>query len=432
MNITRLLGGVLTLIIALPVSLSAQAVVVTNTNNSGPGSLRQAIANATLVDPVITFDASLSGKTILLTSGELVINNGFFISIDATALPDGLTISGNNASRVFRVGFSGSAIIGGLTISGGTSGGSGGGILNNGILYMNGCTVSGNQAAVQGGGIYNDSLSVVTTLTNVTLSANTAGNAGGALFNLSGGVKLINTTVSGNTASNFGGGVANDGVTAILSLENSLIAGNSGPAAGFGSDIGNRNGGTITPAGANLVGDNDTVSTAFPAGPLVGTTASPLNPLLAPLGDYSGPTMTRLPLLGSPAIDAAFALGTTPPTDQRVFPRPFGPASDLGSVEVTDTDGDGIDNGYETAVLGTSPNSVDSDNDGLVDGAGGTVAVAVYLTLYPSGPVPVDTDSDGFVDGEQDLGTDPAVSNVGDVAPRGILMTSLTRLISWC
>jgi len=417
MNKSLFVSAMLMLTAALLAATSAQAAVVTNTNDSGPGSLREAIAIATGTPDNITFDAGLSGQTFVLTTGELVINRNFTLIIDASALPGGITISGNNASRVFRIDTAFGASMKGLTISGGLSD-YGAGIRNGGgVLYMTDCTVTGNQATVQGGGIYNDFGTI--SFKNVTLGSNTAGGAGGALYNQSGVGQVINTTVSGNTASNFGGGIANDGGTATLTMENSIVAGNSGPAAGGGADIGNRNGGTISPAGANLIGDNDTVGTVFPAGPLAGTTASPLNPLLAPLADYGGQTMTLLPLHGSPAIDAVIVTTGTPLTDQRGFPRPFGPASDLGSVETTDTDGDGLDNGYETAVLGTNPNSVDSDSDGLVDGAGGTVTVAAYLALYPSGPAPVDTDNDGFVDGEQDFGTDPAVSNVGDVAPRG-------------
>lgn len=76
-----------------------------------------------------------------------------------------------------------------------------------------------------------------------------------------------------------------------------------------------------------------------------------------------------------------------------------------------DSDGDGISDANEL-ILGTNPNSVDSDGDGLVDGADGVVP----LSAYPGG---IDLDGDGFVDGEQDLGTDPTTSNIGDVAPRG-------------
>lgn len=76
-----------------------------------------------------------------------------------------------------------------------------------------------------------------------------------------------------------------------------------------------------------------------------------------------------------------------------------------------DSDGDGLTDTEET-VLGTNPNSVDSDGDGLVDGAGGFV----LLSLYPAG---IDSSGDGFIDGEEDFGTDPNASNIGDLAPRG-------------
>lgn len=77
-----------------------------------------------------------------------------------------------------------------------------------------------------------------------------------------------------------------------------------------------------------------------------------------------------------------------------------------------DSDGDGLSDDYEINTSGTDPNDVDSDDDGLVDGASGVV----LLSALPGG---VDADGDGFVDGEQDLGTDPTASNLGDVGPRG-------------
>ena len=64
-----------------------------------------------------------------------------------------------------------------------------------------------------------------------------------------------------------------------------------------------------------------------------------------------------------------------------------------------DTDGDGIDDATELAN-GTDPNLVDSDGDGLTDGATGSV----LLGAVPGG---IDKDGDGYADGELDYGTDP-------------------------
>ena len=55
------------------------------------------------------------------------------------------------------------------------------------------------------------------------------------------------------------------------------------------------------------------------------------DPMLAPLGNYGGPTQTMPPLPGSPAIDSAVASALT--TDQRGYPRPVGLGPDIGAVE---------------------------------------------------------------------------------------------------
>jgi hypothetical protein len=82
------------------------------------------------------------------------------------------------------------------------------------------------------------------------------------------------------------------------------------------------------------------------------------------------------------------------------------------ALESLDSDGDGLSYASE-ATIGTDPNNVDTDGDGLVDGAGGIVPIATL----PGG---IDADGDDFVDGEQDLGTNPLITNIiGDIAPRG-------------
>src|SRR5690242_2891852 len=53
-------------------------LTVTNTLDSGPGSLRQAIVDAQDGD-TIDFDASLRGRSIVLTGGELAIDRDITI-----------------------------------------------------------------------------------------------------------------------------------------------------------------------------------------------------------------------------------------------------------------------------------------------------------------------------------------------------------------
>ena len=94
--------------LAIPMSatFSAATFTVTNTDDSGPGSLRQAIldANAAGTDDVISFDAGVFSypQNITLTSGQLVAEGNGSLTINGPGA-NLLTISGNNASRVFNV-----------------------------------------------------------------------------------------------------------------------------------------------------------------------------------------------------------------------------------------------------------------------------------------------------------------------------------------
>ena len=94
-----------------------------------------------------------------------------------------------------------------------------------------------------------------------------------------------------------------------MTIANTIVAGNS---AFNGPDVL----GTFASQGNNLIGATDG-SSGWVGSDLTGTLAQPLNPLLAPLGYYGGPTQTMALLPGSPAIGAGAASGIT--TDQRGF-----------------------------------------------------------------------------------------------------------------
>jgi hypothetical protein len=158
-------------------------ILVTNTNDGGAGSLRQAVAdsNSTAANDEIRFSA-LFGKprVVTLTGGELVLANNGNLIINGTGA-ENLTISGNNQSRVFSINAGTNATISNITVANGSAGnGNGGGILNNVVLTLNNSVVRNNTVnpAGSGGGIYNSESSMAT-LTNIIVRNNSAVSGGG-------------------------------------------------------------------------------------------------------------------------------------------------------------------------------------------------------------------------------------------------------------
>jgi len=79
-RIMRRCGVVAVLLLcAAAIIVEATTITVTNTNDSGPGSLRQALADADDGDS-ISFDSSLNGQSIILTGGELLVDKSITIS----------------------------------------------------------------------------------------------------------------------------------------------------------------------------------------------------------------------------------------------------------------------------------------------------------------------------------------------------------------
>ncbi len=205
--------------------------LVTNTNDTGAGSLRDAVAqaNSNLGADTITFDTTgvfATPQTITLTSGAITFTDTALTTITGPAA--NVTVSGGNTQQVFWLNAGTAASISGLKVTGGNSGLTGGGIYSLGTLSLTNVTVSGNTATGNGGGIFSNGL---LTMTDTTVSGNSASSANGGALYAQGTSILINCTISGNTAATTGG-IFNTGT---MTLTGSTLTGNS--ATGYGGAL---------------------------------------------------------------------------------------------------------------------------------------------------------------------------------------------------
>ena len=189
-------------------------------------SLREAVWYSASLGNSVTFDNLLDGAEIVLEGNE--IHLGHSVIIDASDLQS-LTINANHRSRVITVSAAEVALIG-LSITGGSAE-CGGGIYNWGTLSVTNSTISGNSASANGGGIFNGSQAALT-ITNSTVSGNSASTGGGVHNGWNATLTVANSTISGNSASNRGGGISS--IVGTLSVANSTISNNS---AGYGGGI---------------------------------------------------------------------------------------------------------------------------------------------------------------------------------------------------
>jgi Ca2+-binding RTX toxin-like protein len=235
-------------------------VTVTSLADSGAGSLREAIALAT-PGSTIGFAENLAGQTITLTGGQLLIDKN--LTLDGSNAP-GITISGNNASRVIETARETHLILKHLTIADGRVTGSdaetgaGGGILtgSDSSLTVEQCKFLNNVAGF-GGGIYNGFRSQLTVLDsqfegNDGSLAN-AERGGGAIATKSAGLLTIRGSRFVNNRGTNGGAINN--LLSTLLVENSTFLNNDTTSGAHKADLGGF-GGAIYTDGANASGAN--------------------------------------------------------------------------------------------------------------------------------------------------------------------------------
>jgi hypothetical protein len=221
------------------------AALIANPGADGTISLREAVlaANNTPGDNTINF--AVTGM-ITLGGTELELTNKTGMT---TITGPGVTVSGGGVnrlfnSRVFEVDAGASAVLSGLTITGGVDHGTGGGgLFNRGTVKLIDCTVIGNTASQvfspsvgTGGGVYNAGTA---TLDNCYIIGNSAGGAsvngtGGGVYN-AGTAILTDCSFSDNTSAGVGGGLSSRGDT--LTLNGCNFSDNMAGVQGGGLDI---------------------------------------------------------------------------------------------------------------------------------------------------------------------------------------------------
>jgi hypothetical protein len=384
----------------------AATFTVTNLDDSGPGSLRQAIldANGAAGADVVQFQAGLTGA-IVLSSGQILVTDSVDIQGPGAV---NLAVTGIGDSRIFYL-YSGQALIdvtiSGLTLAGGNAevggaiadlgenlvldqmlitgnvasvgvegGGDGGGVWardSNGdgmTVTILDSTISGNTAGHDGGGVFFDHVTGAVIVQNSTLSGNYAGAEGGglALYSLYGGsLAILETTIASNTAVGTGGGAFTQAGPVLVG--NSIAADNT---AAIDNDLGTSGTGSFD-VSYSLVESPGTASITDSGGNLFNQ-----DPQLGPLADNGGPTPTHLPANASPVVNAGDPAFTPPPsTDQRGLPRVVNGRIDMGSVEVA-----------MPAAAGVIQLAMSADS---VSETAGTITITVLRTGGSSGAVSV-------------------------------------------
>ena len=237
-------------------------LLVTNTNDGGPGSLRQAITNIG-AGGTIQFDPSLAGQTITLTS-QLAINKN--LTIDGSGLYPRVEISGNNSTRLFYINRDLTVTLRNLVLrrgkTTGTSSTNYGGaifvgstttltladleVLENtsqqgGAIYVSGFAklvvsssqFSANSSSQTGGAIY------LQTPLNLTVTgsrfANNSAGSGGAVYLYSSGKAVFEENVFENNTAISGGAISSHNSPGVgLYLRKNLFVNNSASTVGGG------------------------------------------------------------------------------------------------------------------------------------------------------------------------------------------------------
>lgn len=250
------------------------------TNNLGHNAISNGFGGtATFTNSTISNNGErglINHGNLSMTGGSIVGNSNGGAILGGIAMLNGVTVSNNSNT-------------------GGTGFGGGGLFINGSAVTVINCLVTNNSTTSDGGGIRNGGGKA--TIINTTVSGNNSVGRGGGVNTVDGGLANfvgVNLTITGNRAG-FGGGVFRE--SGPMKFKNSIIAANFFQNGTSPSDIG----GTVDASSSfNLVGVGG--SGGLSNG--VNNNQVGVNPLLGPLANNGGPTLTHALLSNSPALDA--------------------------------------------------------------------------------------------------------------------------------
>lgn len=412
------------------VRLTNGETTATGKPGAGGALLFQSDGSVTLESTTITGSKTTGSGA---RGGALYTEFGSAVLI-ASSVIDNRTTGASSYGGGIATGFS-DVTLTRSSINDNRSTGRGGGIYTRfGTVQLDRSSINNNVASTGGGGIYNEESAVTLLDSTVSGNATTSLFGGGGGINANGNIEIRNSTISSNSTgreTNGGGVYARGGDLLVenstitrnsissqdddgdgggiyifdptanqtLAIINSIVALNSA-GAGQGPDVFRDVADNLT-LSHSLIGINaDTGFAAAPLGSpdangnLIGTETVPIDPLLGPLNDNGGSTLSHLPLPESPVIDSGDSvLSAVQVHDQRGAPflRAFdapevmGSATDMGSIEVqvvthirVDSDLDEADGDYSMGNL-----SIREAID-LANGLTGTITILFSPTLSGS------------------------------------------------
>lgn len=330
MTITEGNGGI-SAFSGASLSLINSNVIGNVANLNGGGIFTSSDTNLSLSNSTISENSAFNGAGIsAFSANSIIISNSSISRNTASNTSGGIGISQSTFDTRPTV-----VQLNDSTVSGNIADGNGGGgiLVGAGMVYLNNSSIIDNSTNSEGGGLFVGSSRATVTLNNSTVSGNSA-DVAGAILSGSATVNLFNSTVAANSAETEGGGIVAENGT--ITLSNSIIAGslNGGDCLLVAS-------GALFADSSNIIQDGS-----------CDTSALAVDPLLSPLADNGGQTLTHALRSRSPAINAGdleiCTANSINGLDQRGENRFVGSSCDIGAFEYQ---GDGEDSFYVIPML---------------------------------------------------------------------------------